>query len=147
MKWTRNDREIWYLSGIFLMSLTLTLKPIPVLVPFPWWISTSVIFILYLSLPHLLAFVYGVYTQEDRGVPGHKENYLLALFISAPLSFLPPHGVYGPIIVVAVLFVSIIHAYSEYSKYRDFREVVLLFMVYAPWVPFVRMWAGYAPLR
>jgi len=111
-------------------------------------------------LPHLPAFFYGAYTQKDegRGVPGEKENYLLALLVSAPLSYyvvlrseymargLPPAYLvwYAEAVIVgAVLLVPTFHSYSEYKKYGDFREVVLLFMVYAPWVQFVRLFTGY----
>lgn len=111
-------------------------------------------------LPHLPAFFYGIYTQTDqpdRGVPGQKENYLLALFISAPLSFfvtmrtflaygLPPlYPVWyiEVLIVAATLLIPTFHAYSEYEKYGDVREVVLLILIYAPWVQFVRTFVAY----
>lgn len=175
MNWTRNNREVWYLVGIVLTSLALA--------P-PFWVlqgsftllealstvlstfilrllSPGFLLLVYLIpvLPHLPAFLYGVYfrTDGDAGsLPGQKENYISALYISAPTSFFVTYNTYifsgipptYPIwqfevaIVAANLLILTFHAYFVYEKYGDLRTVVLLIMIYAPWAQFARLFTG-----
>jgi len=157
LTWTRNNREIWYLTAIVLVSLVLaSLRLMDIIL---WNLPISV-FSLFLYLrpifPHFPAFLYGIYTQTDwnrEGVSGQKANYLLALFISAPFSFFvtlrtsmtfPPSPMYYPVwqievpIVIITLLIPTFHAYFAYKKYGDIRMVMMIILIYAPWVQFVR---------
>lgn len=114
MKWTRKDREVWYLAVVFLVSFALALPAMNVWlfvfdfdildsllemlleplfeilspsVPLPIFLFVHVIiFFLLPGLSHLPAYVYGIYTWDnaDRGYPWH---YLLALSVSETVSF------------------------------------------------------------
>jgi len=154
--WTRDDRGVWNLVAVFLVSLGLSLLSAIMLEP----VSAQFNFLLLLGLlpilPHLPSFVYGVYLRETQTptAPG----YPMALFISSLISLYvtlyvvmlltglppsPPVWYHDVIIVVFVLLIPTYHTYVEYDDHGDFIQVVLLFMVYAPWAQFVRLFTGY----
>jgi|GEM_PF-4847008 len=165
--WTRNDREVWYLAGILLLPLALTLFARYV------WLTRSTfvddgsllayilfpvpIFVYYVPvLQHLPAFVYARYTRDtSRDVLGKTESYFIAFLASVAISFavtvrvtmlrgLPPALPFWQIDVLfaaGILFAPASHAYFQYDTHEDFRRVVLLVMVYAPWAQILRLLA------
>jgi len=159
---TKNDGEAWYLAAVFLVSLGLSLLSVPALslssgliaqFGFTFLLHLFLIYILYI-LPHLPAYVYGVYIREDQTptVPGYPlalvasiliyvNLYMTLLFIGRPPA--PPVGYHEVTIVLFILLFPTYHAYIEYDEHRDIIQVVLLFMVYAPWAQFVRFFIRY----
>ena len=173
LTWTRNDREIWYLAAIVLVSLILappcmsSLLPIDLLpLWIPVWIYIALLFLIGPVLPHLPAFVYGTYTSGwavvwKKNRQSMSLNYLSAFLISALISvfvnmyvdirvcaLVSPHKPY-PVwyidvaIVAVTLLIPTFHAYFAYEKYRDIGIVVMLVLIYAPWVQFVRLFSVY----
>lgn len=107
MKWTKNRDEVWYLAAIAIASLALSLPrmnmrlstfdfdvldPLEMLSFLPTLLFTLLSFlILFLvpASPHIPAFLYGMYTQNNKtteGMPIRKDNYRLALSVSVLLS-------------------------------------------------------------
>lgn len=169
LTWTRNDREIWYLTAIVLVSSALSLHLITLTIFFGLFdILTAVIppfelfeiilmpiFDIFLAvlplLPHLLGFVYAKRTGNGRG------SYYFALAVSFVLSHysfsyydITGHGVVNPIWYEEIAFLSVtllvptFHAYLRYDG--DIREIVLLVLIYAPWVQLIRMGIAYLSL-
>lgn len=159
---TKNDGEAWYLAAVFLASLVLSLLSMPALrlswnliaqFGFTFLLHLFLVYVLY-ALPHLPAYVYGVYIRESQTstVPGYPlalvASILIYVNLSVTLLFIgrppaPPVGYHEVIIVVFILLFPTYHAYIEYDDHGDFIQVVLLFIVYAPWAQFVRFFIGY----
>ena len=155
MAWTRNDREIWYLAAVFLVSLALSLLSAIMLEPIPVQ-SGFLLLVLLPILPHLPAYVYGVYIREVQtpAAPGYQlalaVSTLISLYVNSyviilltGLPPLPPVWYHDVTVVVFVLLIPTYHMYIEYNDHGDFIQVVLLFIVYAPWAQFIRLFTGY----
>lgn len=173
LTWTRNNRDIWYLVAIFLITLSLSLS-----MKYIWLIRDTAVedgsflgYILFTAihfsyyvpvLSHLPAFVYGRITRDpSRDAPGTTESYFVALLASITVSLavtiritmlfgLPPaypSWQIDVLFVVAVLLVPAYHAYSDYDTHGNVRRGILLVMVYAPWVQIVRLLTARMELR
>ena len=161
MKWTRNDREVWYLSVVFLVSLGLSLLSVPMLIQFGILFEFGILFAPFLiilpHMPHMPAYVYGVHIREgqtSRIVSGYRLALIVSILTSLYVSVhvvlmliglppMPPVWYHEVVVVSVVLLVPTYHAYTEYNKHEDFIQIVMLFMVYAPWAQFIRLFTGY----